>query len=316
MATSAFDPGEDISNLEDKVIVITGGTAGIGRATISSLAAHQPAHIIFTGRSQKSANDVLDETASKHPGVKITFVRCDLASLASVQVAAHDIASKTSRIDIFLANAGIMAVPPGLTEEGYEIQFGTNHMGHALLVKLMTPIMEATAKEHGDARAVWTSSITYMIHPKGGIQFDKLKTTQADISPVLGGWVRYSQSKLANLLYARKFAKHHPSITSVAVHPGISYTGLIKSLGWAERSFVYLTTFWMALPAEACAYNQQWAATAPLGEGVGQARSGTYYEPVGIKKNLIRQAGDDELAERLWEWTQQELKGYELGECS
>lgn len=314
MATTTFDPVTDIPDLVDKVIIVTGGTAGLGRATILSLAAHQPTHIIFTGRSQASADVVVEEATSRYHGVSITFIRCDLASFASIQDAARKVLSKVSRIDILIANAGIMAVAPGLTEEGYEIQFGTNHMGHALLVKLLTPLMEATAKEHGDVRIVWTSSITYMIHPPGGIQFDKVKTLQTRIAPALPAWVRYAQSKLANMLYARAYAKHHPSITSVAVHPGISYTGLVNSLSWAERTFVYATTFWLALPAEACAYTQQWAATAPLGKGVGQVETGTYYEPVGRKGYLLRQAGDDDLAEELWEWTQQELKAYELRE--
>lgn len=312
MAKTTFDQINDIPSLNGKVILITGGTAGLGRATVLSLAAHEPAEIIFTGRSQTSADGVIEETSSKYPKVAITFVKCDLASLVSVQNAAREVVSKITRLDIVMANAGIMAVPPSLTEDGYEVQFGTNHVGHALLLKLLTPTIEATAREFGDARVVWTSSLAYKIQPKGGIQLDKVKTPQADIYPLAGGWMRYGQSKLANLLYARAFANHNPSITSVSIHPGVSYTGLVSSLSLAGRLFVYATTFWQALPAEACAYNQQWAATAPLGTGDRQVESGRYYEPVGIKGSLAGKATDDNLAERLWEWTQQELKAYEL----
>ncbi|CZT25156.1 related to oxidoreductase, short-chain dehydrogenase/reductase family [Ramularia collo-cygni] len=312
MATTTFDPAKDIPNLKGKVLIITGGTAGIGRATVLSFAAHQPAHIIFTGRSQPSAEAVISESSSEHPSVPVTFIKCDLASLSSIQTAARQIVSKVTRIDILIANAGVMALPQALTEDGYEIQFCTNFLGHALLVKLLTPLMQTTARIHGDVRIVWDSSIVYMIHPLGGIQFDTLQTIQADMSPTSGNWIRYSQSKLANLLYARAFAKHHPEITSVAIHPGIAYTGLIESLSWAERIFVKATTFWMAVPPDQCAYNQQWAATAPLGGGIMQVESGRYYEPVGRKAWLLRRAGDDGLAEKLWEWTQEELKPFEL----
>lgn len=310
MANTTFNPSTDIPNLAKKVIVITGGTAGLGRATVLSLAAHQPERIIFTGRSQTSAEDVVRDTTSKHPGVPVTFVKCDLASLASVQEAAREVLSTVTRIDILMANAGIMAVDPGLTVDGYEVQFGTNHVGHALLAKFLTPMLETTAKEHGDVRIVWDSSVAHKAHPRRGIQFDKIKTLQDDT--ILGRWGRYGQSKLANLLYARAFAKHNPSITSVSVHPGISYTNLITSMRLRDKLFVYATTFWQSLPVEKCAYNQQWAATAPLGKAKMQVESGRYYEPIGVKGSMASRARDEELAEKLWEWTQQELKAYEL----
>lgn len=311
MANNTFDPDTNIPNLDGKVIVITGGTAGIGRTTVLSLAAHKPARIIFTGRNQTSADEVVKDATSKHPTVPVTFVKCDLASLASVQDAAREILSTVSRLDILMANAGIMAVDPGLTADGYEIQFGTNHMGHALLAKLLTPMLESTAKEHGDTRIVWDSSVAHKVHPWGGIQFDQLKTSQA--GHILGRWGRYGQSKIANLLYAREFAKRNPSITSVSVHPGVSYTGLVTSMALPNRMFVYATTFWFATTVENCAHNQQWAATAPLGKAEMQVESGRYYEPVGAKGSMAPQASNDELAEKLWEWTQEELKAYELG---
>ena len=229
-----------------------------------------------------------------------------------MQDAARELVSKTNRLDVVIANAGVMALPPGQTTDGYEVQFGTNHMGHALLVKLLTPLLEATAKRTGDARIVWLTSLGYGGHPFGGIVFDKLKTPQSDIFPIAGDWVRYSQSKLANLLYARAYSKHHPSISSISVHPGVSATGLVTSLGFMQRLLVYVTNIGNMLTPEQCAWNQQWAATAPLGKGDRQVESGMYYEPVGIKGSLKRESGNDELAEKLWDWTQKELEAYSL----
>ena len=149
-----------------------------------------------------------------------------------------------------------MATPEGLTKDGYEVQFGTNHMGHALLIKLLTPLLESTAKKTGDVRIVWNTSLGHQAHPTGGIQFDKVKTTQGDIFFILGRWLRYGQSKLANLLYAREFAKRHPSIVSVSIHPGVSATGLVTSLGLFDRWFVWFTNIGKMITPEQCAWNQ------------------------------------------------------------
>ncbi|KAK3051584.1 hypothetical protein LTR09_007239 [Extremus antarcticus] len=307
-----FNAAKEVPDLSSRVVLITGGTAGLGYETALSLAAHNPGHIFFTGRSQSSANKLIKEVNSKFPSTPIDFVKCDLVSLEAVRDAAQDVLSRTDRLDVLFANAGVMALPPGLTSNGYEVQFGINHVGHSLLVKLLTPLMEATAVRHGDVRIVWNTSLGYQFAPKGGIIFDKLKTTHEDIAPMLATWGRYGQSKLANILYARAYAKRHPSITSVSIHPGISATGLVTNLSFAQRAFIYVTTIGSMIPAEQCAWNQQWAATAPLGKGERQIESGTYYEPVGIKGQLKNEARNDELAEKLWNWTQEELKDYSL----
>lgn len=307
-----FDAAEEIPSLDGKIVLVSGGTAGLGRETIVSLAAHGPSHIYFTGRNQSSANQLIKDVAASAPQVPVSFIKCDLASLESVVKAARELVTKTDRLDIVFANAGVMALPPGLTADGYEIQFGTNHVGHALLVKLLTPLLNSTAEKTGDVRVVWTTSLAYGITPKGGIAFDKLKTDYADASFIAGSWLRYGQSKLANLLYARMYAKYNPTITSVSIHPGISATNLVSSTSLASRALIYVTSARNMVSPEECAWNQQWAATAPKGDGERQVQSGVYYEPVGIKGKLTGESGNDELAERLWTWTQDELSTFQL----
>lgn len=303
-----FNPEKDISSLDGKVILVTGGTAGLGYETVLSLAGHNPAQIFFTGRSQPSADKLLKEVNTKHPNAKVTFIQCDQTSLASVQDAVRSVQSQTSRLDVIIANAGIMAHPPGQTKDGYEIQFGTNHVAHALLVKLLLPTLERTRTEHSpDVRVIWLSSLGYGFHPKGGVLFSKLHTPQKDIiwwSSFFAAWFRYGQSKLANLLYAREFAKHHPDILSVAIHPGTSATGLVTNLSWGQRFFIYATTIGQLIPADQCAWNQQWAATAPR----ERLENGKFYEPVGQNGRMMFQAGNDQLAGELWEWTEKELE--------
>lgn len=303
-----FDPATDVPGLTDKVIFITGGTAGLGRNSVLALAAHNPAEIAFSGRKQASADKILDEAREKYPNVKITFVQCDLTSLESVQKAAHSYLAETQRLDILMCNAGVMATPTGLTKDGYEIQFGTNHLGHALLAKLLLPKLEATP----GSRIVILSSVAYLQAPKSGFDFKTLKSTQSALGgfnfPPVTVWTRYGQSKLANLLYAKALAKHHPGVTSVAVHPGIIKTGLFQGVSTAAKpAALAIGAFANTTPVEQGHYNQLWAATCPP----DQLDNGAYYEPVGVKTTPKSKAGrDDELVEELWTWTQEALKEY------
>lgn len=126
-----------------------------------------------------------------------------------------------------------MATPPALTADGYEIQFGTNHMGHALLIKHLLPLLETTADGYGDARVVSLTSLGAGIIRDPGIDFGQFKTT---MDRGFGAqWTRYGFSKLANILYSQQLAKRHPRITTASVHPGVIKTDLVGTLGFWER---------------------------------------------------------------------------------
>ena len=143
------------------------------------------------------------------------------------------------------------------------------------------------------------------MHPSAGIVFSDLKSEQN--FPAFGSWIRYGQSKLANILYARELARRYPSITSVSVHPGVVGTGLVENLGWAKRTFVYVTNLWKLMKPEEGAYNQLWASTTPK----GNLKNGQLYEPVGIlSSKLDKVSKDDSLAKQLWEWTDKALTDY------
>ena len=200
-----------------------------------------------------------------------------------------------------------MATPPGTTEDGYEIQFGTNHMGHALLTKLLLPTLLSTAKmPEADVRIVNLSSEGHKLVPKGGFVTDKAKVD------AMGSWVRYGHSKLANILFTRELAARYRDITSVAVHPGVINTDLFKPnketsvlLRWG---MAVLGRFMMGTVQEG-AKNQLWAATTKK-DGL---RSGAYYTPIGSLSNGSSYAQDSALAGKLWDWTQSEIakKGFE-----
>ncbi|KAB8207598.1 hypothetical protein BDV34DRAFT_211606 [Aspergillus parasiticus] len=301
-----FNPDNDIPDLSGKVIFITGGTAGLGAQSVAQLAKHSPARIYISGRNATNAETIIKEIAEAGSNTPVSFVECDLTSLDSVKRAADDIIAKEARLDVLMCNAGIMALPPGLTKDGYEVQFGTNHLGHTLLIRKLLPLMQRTAETGADVRVIILTSRGYQLHPYGGIIFDDLKTTQ-DYG-FLGSWKRYGQSKLANILYTRELARRYPAITAVSVHPGVITTGLVENLGWAHRWFIYATTYNQMVTLEEGAYNQLWAATTSK-DGL---ETGQYYMPVGVASNdkLTKTGRDDVLAGQLWEWTNKALEDY------
>jgi len=310
MPSRTFDPNSATPSLAGKVLFITGGTAGLGAGSIAELAKRSPAHIFFSGRNQNSADGLIQSVAKVSPDVKLTFVKCDVSSLSSVKEAAETLKAQADRLDILMLNAGIMAVEPAVSEDGYEIQFATNYLGHALLVKLLLPLMLETARRPGaDVRVINLTSVAYRQAPKTGIDFKTIKSDQRNVFRAIPGakWYCYGQSKLAQMLYSQELAKHHPEITSVSIHPGFIFTGLITGLGLYDQLPIRLLALGRTIPVEQGHWNQCWAASC----GKEQLKNGGYYEPVGLLgKRKTRQAKDESLAAELWSWTERELAAW------
>ncbi|KAK4495078.1 hypothetical protein PRZ48_013405 [Zasmidium cellare] len=200
-----FNPARDIPDLSGKVIVVTGGNAGLGVETVRALAQHNPGCIYLCARSLSKAETFISEIKASSPSANIKPVHFDLASLESAKAAANEIIKATPRLDLLYLNAGVSAVAPGLTKEGYEWQFGVNHLAHAMFVQLLMPLLQDTASTNpeSDVRIITVASeAAKMMAPKEGIIFSQLKTEMASQS----GMARYSQSKLANILFAKKLA--------------------------------------------------------------------------------------------------------------
>ena len=164
------------------------------------------------------------------PNANITFLELDLASLESVKKAADTFNAKSDKLDVLVNNAGVMALPASTTKEGYEIQFGTNHIGHFFFTKLLMPTLQRTAEGKGDVRIVNLSSEGHRLPPKGGLVLKDARSNMASYNT----WVRYGQSKLANILFTRELSRRYPAIKSVVLHPGGIDTGL--SLGFQEAN--------------------------------------------------------------------------------
>jgi NAD(P)-dependent dehydrogenase (short-subunit alcohol dehydrogenase family) len=150
----------------------------VGKSTLEQLAQHQPAHLYFTGRNQSAAEQVISFVKDTQPSTSITFIQMDLSSLASVKLAvaqfAHD------RLDILICNGGIMDVPPAVSVDGFEIHMATNHLGHALLIDKLLPVMLKTVSlPQADVRIAILSSAGFALHPKDGLAWDKLSSAQS-----------------------------------------------------------------------------------------------------------------------------------------
>lgn len=300
-----WTPERDIPSLQGKVILITGGNIGLGKQSALELAKHDPAEIWIAARNAQTSAAAIKEIQNQAPHVSFKFLELDLSSLASVQKAAQLFTSSVTRLDILFCNAGVMGRPPGLTTDGYEVQFGTNHLGHACLLELLTPLLLSTASLPGpraDVRVVFVSSVAHKFTTSDGINFDLLKTKAENIQTN----DRYGQSKLANLLYAQEAARRHKELTIVSIHPGTVKTGLQKSNDGSLllRVFQSVVVPLVGVPVEEGAKNQLWAATAP------KVVSGEYYEPIGVPGRASNHGKDRHLATKLWDWTHEELKRY------
>lgn len=277
------------------------GSNGLGAESVLQLSKHNPAKIYLGTRDESRAQRAIASIKSFVPDAKIELLPLDLASLKSVKQAADTFTASSTRLDVLMNNAGVMACPAGLTKEGYEVQFGTNHLGHALLTKLLLPTLQKTAETQNDVRIVNLSSSAHTWAPRGGLALKDAATDMKRYST----WSRYGQSKLANIYYTRELARRYPSIKSIAIHPGSVGTGLISGpaasypyVGWLLRRLHPLVT----VSVQEGALNQLWATVSP------DARSGHFYYPVAKDFSGSEQVRDDAKALNLWEWTEAELK--------
>ncbi|KAF4774898.1 hypothetical protein HER10_EVM0004468 [Colletotrichum scovillei] len=302
-----FSPEKDIPDLAGKVIIVTGGSSGLGKESVIQLAKHNPAAIYLTARTEARGNAAIKEVEQAVPAAKnkIKYLELDLGSFASIKKSTDAFLTSADRLDILMNNAGLMATPPGLTKDGYEVQFGSNYMGPALFTKLLLPILKKTAEQPGsDVRVVNLSSELFKQAPSEGILLSKCKTPLDDISSL----ARYGQSKLADYYHTRTLSQLYPSIKFVAVHPGVVNTGLFddfrKRRPWVGGVISVLGSIFLT-DVHAGARAQLWASTAAS----ANVKSGGFYNPK-FKEYKEANLYDDKAAKELWDWTEKELEGH------
>jgi len=289
---------EDIPNLSGEVAVVTGANSGLGLESAKALAG-AGAHVVMAARTQEKAKAAYDEILEAHPESSLEIVRLDLASLDSVRAAAEDISEKHPQIDILINNAGLMAMPERRTEDGFEMQFGVNHLGHWVFTAgLLKSLLAAPA-----ARVVTVTSTAHHMGRAVDPDNPNLEETYAP-------WKAYGQSKLANYHFAlglqQEFEKRGLPASSMVAHPGLSHTNLqvhTHEQGGAGRSAGFWR--WLAartgMHAHRGALPQLRAATDP------DARGGEMYAPrfinagAPVRRPILRRVGLQEAIDSLWD---------------
>jgi protochlorophyllide reductase len=295
----------DIPDQAGRTVLVTGANSGLGLRSAQALAA-SGARVLLACRNRSRGEAARKAVAEGATGPAPEVVALDLSDLASVRAAAQDLTGRTAALDVLINNAGIMAVPKSRTADGFESQFGTNHLGHYALTGLVLPLLLRGAD---GGRVVTTSSNA---HRAGRGLWDDPNYETGRYSR----WGAYGQSKLANLLFmrelARRAAEAGTSLTSVAAHPGYAATHLqsasAESAGpWPVRKLaaagMAIGNVLVAQSDEAGAQPQLYAATMP---DVG---SGDYWGPGGwgemrgspTRVGMSKQAQDAEAAKKLWE---------------
>jgi NAD(P)-dependent dehydrogenase (short-subunit alcohol dehydrogenase family) len=209
--------GQDIPDQSGRTVLVTGANSGTGFETAMALA-RKGARVILACRRADAAMAAERRILSEAPGAQVEWVALDLGSLASIREAAHAVRAGQPRLDLLINNAGVMIPPHGRTADGFELQFGTNHLGHFALTGLLLPLLLATP----GSRIVTMSSIA---HKQGRIRFE-------DLQFELGyrAMAAYSQSKLANLMFTfelqRRLRQARSSTLALAAHPGWARTAL------------------------------------------------------------------------------------------
>lgn len=302
-ATTTADEVLEGKDLSSKTVLITGGSSGLGQESARAMAA-KGAHIVITARNPAQMDEAVAAIKTEVPDAQLETLTCDLASLESIKAAGTQANERFDKIDILINNAGVMACPKMQTADGFEMQFGTNHLGHFALTKHLLPLVEAGA----DKRIVNLSSRGHQFAPT---HLDDPNFETSEYSP----WESYGRSKTANILFTKgledRFADK--GIHAYAVHPGGIQTNLGRHLTpkdietlmermKAQADEKGSANAFKSIPQGAA--TQVWAATAPELEGQG----GVYCEDCHVASvddvsnayGVRSYALDGASADRLW----------------
>jgi NAD(P)-dependent dehydrogenase (short-subunit alcohol dehydrogenase family) len=285
---------EQIPDQTGRTAIVTGANSGIGLVAARDLA-RAGASVVLACRNIQKGEAALEEIASAAPGAGVELSQLDLGSLSSVQSFAERFRSSHQGLDLLINNGGVMAPPRRETSDGFELQLGTNVLGHFALTARLIGVMQGRR----DARVVTLSSTA---HKFGRIHFDDLQSERR-----YSRWRAYGQSKLGDLMFAleldRRLRAAASTIKSLAAHPGYAATNLQTAAPPAlDRLLMRVTNLLVAQSAEMGALPTVYAATYP------DLPSGTYVGPDGIGEQRgyphvvspSRSAQDPDVAARLW----------------
>jgi len=292
----------DIPDQSGRVAIVTGANTGLGLETAKALA-DKGADVVLAVRNLDKGNAAAAQITAKNPNAVVKLQQLDLTSLQAIREAAEELKAAHQRIDLLINNAGVMYTDKGTTKDGFELQFGTNHLGHFALTGLL---LDRLLPVDG-SRVVTVSSVGHRIMAK--IHFDDLQWERR-----YNRVAAYGQSKLANLLFTyelqRRLALKGAPTVALAAHPGGSNTELTRNIPRLVKPVVDAVWPLMSQSPEMGALGTLRAATDPSAQG------GQYYGPDGFRETRgypkivqsSKQSHDEALQRRLWE-VSEELTG-------
>ncbi len=300
MRKSAFDivKGKDLSG---KVYLVTGAYSGLGAITTEVLLKAK-ATVIVAGRNPDSQATFLkalkEKSNMRFEDRQVDISQTlDLGSLASVREFATNVKKNYKHIDCLINNAGVMFTPPGKTEDGFEVQFGTNVIGHFLLAKLLAEITK---------RQVWLSSKGHTRLGAPSIDFDAIKKVDEE---TYNTTLRYQQSKLGDILLSKYFNDYYPHLTAVSVHPGLVKTNLSRHMSLGKKLLFTLKhpfAIFSMKDAEEGAATQVMTAILPDNQLTG----GAYYVDCEVVQEA-RSARNMDDAKKLFEYCDRVTKNFQ-----
>lgn len=279
--------------IDGKVVIITGANTGIGKETTMDLV-QRGAKVYLACRSLERAQHAVDNIVNQ-TGIsssQLPILQLDLNSLKSVRSFASSFKRREKKLDILINNAGVMFVPQGKTEDGYETTFGVNHLGHFLLTHLL---MDMLAAGNSPSRIINVSS---RAHVRGTINFDDLMMENDYWSSTA-----YAQSKLANVLFTRELARRlrGTKVTTYSLHPGAIRTELTRHVSfvtdYAIGRALFFVVSWPFLKEPW--YGAQTTICCAVDSSLA-SESGKYYSDC-VEKQPSDAAQDDAVARRLWD---------------
>ncbi|KAG8747717.1 hypothetical protein FRC10_011844 [Ceratobasidium sp. 414] len=308
---------DQIPDLTGQVMIVTGGNAGIGRETCKVLL-NKGAKVYLAARSKSKADEAIEWLKSETGGKAPVFLQLDLADLASVRRAVDEFKQKEQKLDVLFNNGGVMTPPIDMkTSTGYDIQFGTNVLGHYLFTVLLLPVLIHTAQTspRGHARVVNVASSGHWFAPKGGVDYSTLvpnDPTSEARRRKLGTQRLYAQSKWGNVVFANELARRYESqgVISTSLHPGGIKTELQRHLTLGSIAETLLLNAVHAFqnsllwPAPYGALTQLYAGTTPEGNRF----SGQYLIPWARHSKSRADTWDEEAGRKLWAWLEEQVK--------
>lgn len=294
-------------DLRDKVYVVTGANSGIGLVATRQLAT-QGATVVMACRRVDAAKAAAETLRSELPSARIEVQALDLGNIASIRAFAESFCASHKQLHGLVNNAGIMNTPLGRTADGFELQFGTNHLGHFLLTALLLDTLKAGAP----SRIVNVASL-YHVHARGRVGAIHFEDPNYEARRY-DGWEAYAQSKLANVLHARELARRlaGTQVTAVSLNPGWVRTNLIRNTApvWLQNLLQPVLRYagGMIEPWEGAQTTLHCLLAPEITE-----HAGAYYSQIGLYHDRAARAGgwplvspnplaqDDKVALRLWE---------------